>query len=153
MPSSTAATLPRFVYVGAYTGPGKAEGISVYRLDAQHGGLSHAHTVTGVESPSFLALDPQQRFLYAANEAGSDGSVSAFAVDQETGGLRYVGHEPTQGQTPRNFNIDPTGTFLLAANQNSNTIVSFRIDPEQGRLTPTGQVTETPAPVCIIFGT
>jgi 6-phosphogluconolactonase len=55
------------------------------------------------------------------------------------------------GKTPRNFAIDPTGKFLLAANQESNKIVIFRIDPTTGALSPTGEVTEAPAPVCITF--
>jgi 6-phosphogluconolactonase len=55
------------------------------------------------------------------------------------------------GKTPRNFAIDPTGKFLLAANQESNNIVVFRIDAVTGALSPTGDTVEVPAPVCIIF--
>jgi 6-phosphogluconolactonase len=55
------------------------------------------------------------------------------------------------GKTPRNFSIDPTGKFLLAANQESNNIVIFRIDPTTGALSPNGEVTEVPAPVCMTF--
>ncbi|MCY3749759.1 MAG: beta-propeller fold lactonase family protein, partial [Chloroflexi bacterium] len=55
----------------------------------------------------------------------------------------------TQGQTPRNFAIDPSGTWLLAANQDTNTIVTFRIDPQTGHLHPTGPITQIPNPVCI----
>jgi 6-phosphogluconolactonase len=62
-----------------------------------------------------------------------------------------MGHESTQGKTPRSFGIDPAGRFLLAANQDSDTIVAFRIDPRTGRLRPTGAVTEAPTPVCIKF--
>ena len=55
---------------------------------------------------------------------------------------------------PRHFAIDPTGRFLLAENQGSDTIVPFRIDQKTGRLTPTGQVVEgVGAPVCIKFVT
>jgi 6-phosphogluconolactonase len=58
---------------------------------------------------------------------------------------------PTMGKTPRHFAIDPTGKFLLAANQESNNIVIFRIDSTTGALTPTGEIAEAPAPVCITF--
>src|SRR3712207_7532134 len=51
------------------------------------------------------------------------------SVDPSTGRLTLVGHTPTGGKTPRNFAIDPTGAFLLAANQNSDSVVTFRIDP------------------------
>ncbi|MFB3133349.1 MAG: lactonase family protein, partial [Rhodothermales bacterium] len=59
------------------------------------------------------------------------------------------GHESTQGKTPRNFAIDPTGGFLLAANQDTDTLVTFRIDGPTGALVPTGHVTDVPTPVCI----
>jgi len=74
-----------------------------------------------------------------------------FAVDADNGRLTLVEHEPTQGKTPRNFGVDPTGRFLLACNQGSDTIVSFRIDPETGALTPTGHQLDVPAPVCVKF--
>ena len=62
-----------------------------------------------------------------------------------------MGHQSTQGGTPRNFAIDPSGEYLLVANQDSDTIVSFRIDGESGALEPTGAVTEIPMPVCLRF--
>ena len=60
-----------------------------------------------------------------------------------------MGHEPTLGKTPRDFTIDRTGTLLLAANQDSDTVVSFWIDQETGALTPTGHVAAVPTPVCL----
>jgi 6-phosphogluconolactonase len=57
----------------------------------------------------------------------------------------------TGGKTPRNFAIDPSGSFLLAANQNSDSIATFSIDRSSGRLTKTGRSLETPQPVCLKF--
>ncbi len=94
-------------------------------------------------------LTPDGKFLYATNR-GHD-SLAIFSVDPATGKLNLVGHQSTQGQTPRNFAIDSTGTFLLVANQDSGTIVSFRIDSNTGELSPTGQVTEIAVPMCIQF--
>jgi 6-phosphogluconolactonase len=59
--------------------------------------------------------------------------------------------ESTQGRTPRAFGIDPSGTFLLAANQRSDSVVVFRIDQKTGQLTPTGARIEVGAPVCVKF--
>ena len=67
------------------------------------------------------------------------------------GTLTPIGHTPTGGRTPRNFAIDPSGRFLFAANQNSDTVVTFRLDEATGQLTPTGQVTNIPSPVCLKF--
>jgi 6-phosphogluconolactonase len=72
-----------------------------------------------------------------------------YRIAPESGRLSLVEIEPAQGKTPRNFFIDPTGMFLLAENQSSGTIVAFRIDQENGGLSPTGHAIEIPAPVCI----
>jgi len=74
-----------------------------------------------------------------------------FAVDPASGALTSAGWAPTQGKTPRNFNIDPAGRFLIAANQDSDTLVVFRIERESGALVPTGQTVNVPAPVCVVF--
>jgi 6-phosphogluconolactonase len=58
---------------------------------------------------------------------------------------------PTQGNMPRGFGIDPTGTYLLAAHQRSDSVVVFRIDRASGRLTPTGHTVELGSPVCVKF--
>ena len=47
---------------------------------------------------------------------------------------------PSGGKKPRNFEIDPGGSYLIAANQNSNNVVVFKIDQQTGHLTPTGEV-------------
>ena len=51
----------------------------------------------------------------------------------------------------RNFAIDPTGAYLFAANQDSDNVVVFRIDGKSGKLSPTGDILDAFAPVCVIF--
>lgn len=87
------------------------------------------------------------RFLYCSNR-GHD-SIGIFAFDRKHG-LTAAGHEKTRGRTPRNFGIDPTGSFLLVANQNSDNLVVFRRDESAGRLSVASQV-EVPSPVCVKF--
>ncbi|MGH2367131.1 MAG: lactonase family protein, partial [Chloroflexota bacterium] len=143
----------RFVYVLNEI----ASTLSAFAYDPERGTLQMLETVStlpegfaGRNSTAQIVVHPSGRFVYGSNR-GHD-SIAIFAIAQDTGKLTALGHESTQGQTPRNFNVDPTGTFLLAANQNTNTIVTFRIEQEKGTLTPTGQVTETPSPVCLVFG-
>lgn len=130
--------------------------LSALAYDKVDGGLRELQTVstlpagyTGPVSCGDVHVHPNGRFVYGSNR-GHD-SLVIFAIDPEQGTLSLVGHEPTQGRTPRNFALDPAGRFLLAANQDSSTIVTFRVDAETGRLTPTGQTIEVPAPVCIQF--
>jgi 6-phosphogluconolactonase len=91
------------------------------------------------------------KFLYASNRAEAN-NISVFSISAFDGRLTGVGQQSTLGKTPRNFCLDPTGKFLLAANQNSNNIVVFRIDPLTGMPVPTGQTLSIPSPVCIVFG-
>lgn len=130
--------------------------ITSYRYDQAKGLL------TPIESKSTLPSDfqgpnttaevrvhPNGKFVYGSNR-GHD-SIAIFAVDPATGRLTPRGHTSTQGKTPRNFNIDDHGKFLLAANQNTNNVVAFRINDE-GSLTPTGSSVTVPSPVCVLFG-
>ena len=105
---------------------------------------------TGTSATAQLQIDRAAKFLYASNR-GAD-SIAVFAIDPAKGTLTLVAHVPTQGKTPRDFNLDPTGGYLFAANQNSDNVVLFRVDPKTGRLTPAGQVVEhVPEPTCVVF--
>lgn len=136
-----------FVYVGAYTGPGKAEGITVYRLeDPASGRLTHVQTVSGVDNPSFVALDPAQRFLYAVSEVqGSDGrsggGVSAFAIDPLTGQLAFLNRQPSGGAGPCHVTVHPSGRYALVANYGSGHVAALPIQ-ENGQL---GEATDVVA--------
>jgi 6-phosphogluconolactonase len=101
----------------------------------------------GPNSCADLQLTPSGRWLYGSNR-GHD-SIVIYGIDQETGKLSYVGHEPTRGKNPRSFAIDPTGAFLLAANQSSDNLVAFRINEKNGRLDATGENVNVPTPVCV----
>ncbi|MGC1636025.1 MAG: beta-propeller fold lactonase family protein, partial [Candidatus Acidiferrales bacterium] len=76
-------------------------------------------------------------------------SIAVFAVDHAKGTLTLVEFVPTGGRTPRNFAIDPSGQWLVAANQDSNNIVTFRINTKSGRLTPAGQSIEVNSPTMV----
>jgi 6-phosphogluconolactonase len=97
-----------------------------------------------------IEVHPTGRFVYGSNR-GHD-SITLFAVDGATGGLRLIGHRTTEGATPRNFVISPDGRFLLVANQDSDTIVTMPIDAETGELGPRASVAQVPTPVCLKFG-
>jgi 6-phosphogluconolactonase len=120
------------VYIGTYT-TGKSEGIYLYRLNLSSGELKHAATAKGVVNPSFLALAPNRRYLYAVNEvedfAGKkSGAVSAFAVDQKTGELRWLNQQATMGANPCYVEVDGSGRFVLIANYTGGNVTVFPIE-------------------------
>jgi 6-phosphogluconolactonase len=74
-----------------------------------------------------------------------------FEIDPGTGKLSVIGWESTLGEWPRGMNIDPSATFLYAANQNIDSIVVFRIQRSNGKLKFSALV-HTPTPVDVEFG-
>ena len=97
-----------------------------------------------------IHVAPRGRYLYASNR-GDANSLAIYSIDSTSGKLTLKGFESTQGKTPRNFMIDPTGHWLLVANQRSDNIVVFRIDPATGLLKSAGKQLSVPAPVCLVM--
>ena len=125
------------IYVGTYT-RGKSKGIYVYRLDPGSGALEYASKATGLNNPSFLAIDPEQRYLYAVNEIGESagrpsGAVSAFSIDPGTGELTFLNQESSQGTGPCHLSVDKTGRFVLVTNYASGSVSVLPIQSD-GRL-------------------
>ncbi|HLK19843.1 MAG TPA: lactonase family protein [Bryobacteraceae bacterium] len=130
--------------------------IITFSYDAKAGSLSELQTVStlpadfkGENDTAEIRVHPSGKFVYGSNRGHN--SIAVFAVDSKTGTLKMIETVPTQGKTPRGFNIDPTGNFLIAANQGSKSIVEFRIDQSTGRLKPTGEVLQAFTPVDITF--
>ncbi|HMK03253.1 MAG TPA: lactonase family protein [Ferruginibacter sp.] len=94
-----------------------------------------------------IHVSPDGKFLYASNR-GNANNIAIFKIRQN-GKLVVVGHQSALGKTPRNFNLDPSGNYLLAANQNSDEIVVFKRDKETGLLTDTQQRIKVGRPVCL----
>lgn len=88
------------------------------------------------------------KFLYASNR-GESNTIGIYKIDQKNGTLTLVGHQSTLGKTPRNFNFDPSGNFLLVANQNSDDIIIFKVDKKTGLLTDSGKKISAGNPVCV----
>jgi 6-phosphogluconolactonase len=109
-----------WVYVGTYTQRG-SKGIYRLELDLATGKLSSAELAAKTTAPSFLALHPTGRFLYAVNEVKdfggkSSGAVSAFARDPRTGNLTFLNQKPSGGADPCHLVVDRKGKHVLAAN-------------------------------------
>jgi 6-phosphogluconolactonase len=109
---------------------------------------SHPAGYTGSIGSADIHISPNGKYLYASNR-GDANSIAIFTIDPLTGKLTVKGFQPTLGKTPRNFIIDPTGHWLLVANQDGSNVVIFKIDPQTGLLNPTGKQLSIPAPVCL----
>jgi len=125
------------VYVGTYTGKG-SKGIYAYRFDPATDQLSSLGLAAETVNPSFLAVDPTRRFLYAVNEISqyegrSGGGVSAFAIAAETGKLTFLNEVPSGGAGPCHVSVDKTGRYALVANYGGGSVAVFPI-LKDGRL-------------------
>ena len=134
---------PNLVYVGTYTRSGSGKGIYLFRHDPESGRLTQV-SVTEDRDPSFLALDPSKRFLFAVNEhrehAGEGhGHVASYAVDQDTGHLTLLNRQTTHGGEPCHLTTDPAGRNLIVVNHEHGSVAVFPIDPD-GRLRPATHV-------------
>lgn len=106
---------------------------------------------TDFKGESFCAdihLSADGKFLYGSNRG--ENTIVVFAVNQENGRLTTVGRTSVNGDWPRNFAIDPSGNYLLVANQRSSNITVFRRDVEKGTLTFLNEF-EMGSPVCLVF--
>jgi 6-phosphogluconolactonase len=102
----------------------------------------------GTVGSADIHVSPDGKFLYASNR-GQSNTIAIFSINQQSGELTLVGHQSTLGKTPRNFNFDPGGNFLLVANQDSDNIVIFKRNKTTGLLTDTGKKIDIGNPVCI----
>ncbi|MFT3904077.1 MAG: lactonase family protein [Niabella sp.] len=93
-----------------------------------------------------IHLSPEGKFLYISQRG--DNSIQIFKV-KKCGKLKFLSAVSTQGKNPRNFSIDPSGNFLLAANQNTHDIVVFKRNTKTGLLTDTGKRILVGKPVCL----
>jgi 6-phosphogluconolactonase len=144
------------------------------RLDSLQRLFTHDAGTKGPYRSADIHVTADGRWLYASNRE-PESNIAVFCIDRTTGLLTAVGakttngmaamageemktttgsltagyYQPTLGKEPRNFVLDPTGRFLLVANQLSNTIVIFRIDGRRGMLQPTGETIPVPSPTCL----
>lgn len=124
-----------WVYVGTYT-HGESRGIYVCRLDLATGRLSGPELAAEVASPSFLAIHPSGKYLYAVGETGGGniaGGVHAFAIESQGGQLQHLNTQPSGGAGPCHLVVDAAGRNVLVANYGGGSVAVLPIE-QDGRL-------------------
>jgi 6-phosphogluconolactonase len=137
--AATPAKHSYLMYVGTYTEQGsKSKGIYAYRVDPDSAEVMPIGLAAETLNPSFLAVHPNHRFLYAVNEVGDykgqkSGAVSAFAIDQATGKLTLLNQVASRGADPCYITVDKTGKYVLVANYTGGSVAVFPVTAD-GRL-------------------
>ncbi len=130
-----AASAPgEWVYVGPYT-RGSSKGIYRLSFNPQSGALGEPVLAAQTANPSFLALHPSQRFLYAVGElpefmGEKAGAVTAYALKPETGELRQLNTVSSKGGGPCHIVVSPSGKFVVVANYGGGSTACYRIAPD-----------------------
>jgi len=109
---------------------------------------THPKEYSGAIGSADIHTSPDGKFLYVSNR-GEENTITIFSINNMTGKLKLQGFQSTMGKTPRNFIIDPTGNYLLVANQETDNIVIFRRNRKTGLLSATGKQVYVPKPVCL----
>ena len=143
LPSLAEGEKPRkfWVFVGTYTGaPNNSKGIYRFDFDPATGQLTHRALAAETKNPSFLAIHPNNRLLYAVGEletfqGKNSGAISAFAIDPKTGNLKLLNQRPSGGAGPCHLIVDKEGKHALAANYSGGSVCVLPIDGD-GRLGP-----------------
>lgn len=108
----------QYLIVGTYTRPktkNPSEGIYIYKFNTTTGDFSTVSKATDINNPSFLAVSPDQKFVYAVSET-SDGSVTVYSFDKKLGNLTKLNTQSSGGADPCHISIDKTGKWVLVGN-------------------------------------
>ncbi|MCM3568254.1 lactonase family protein [Neobacillus mesonae] len=98
---------------------------------------------------SAIHISSDGRFVYAGNRGHN--SIAVFSVNQATGELSFVEQVSSEGDWPRDFDLDPSEKFIVGSNQESGNLVLYKRDQESGRLTLISSNSKVPYPVCVKF--
>jgi 6-phosphogluconolactonase (cycloisomerase 2 family) len=129
-----AAAKRTLAYVGTYTGAvgagSNGEGIYLFEMNEATGELTNRRLVAKTPDPSWIAIHPSKKFLYAVNEVSdfhrNSGSVSAFAIDA-SGDLTALNVVSSEGAGPCYLSIDTAGKFVFVANYGGGTVAALPI--------------------------
>ena len=127
------------VAVGTYTRT-TSDGIYVCEFDGETGELEPVSSIAGAENPSFLALHPNGRWLYATSEVEEfegrrQGALYAYDIDADAGRLSLMNVVGSGGAGPCHASVDATGRYLLAANYHGGSVCVAPIS-DDGSLEP-----------------
>lgn len=122
------------LYVGTYS-KGGSEGVYVIELDRENKSSKILQTVHDKQNPTFLAVHPNQEFLYVAYREGEDetdknGTITAYRIDQNTGKLSPLNSFSSMGDSPCHVSVDPTGRMLFVSNYRGGNLAAYRINPD-----------------------
>jgi 6-phosphogluconolactonase len=115
--------------IGTYT-KGKSKGIYVYRFYAETGRMAYLNEIDGVDNPSYLTVSSNNKFVYAVNEIGKKGEVSAFTFEPKLGKLVFINKQPSEGADPCYVAVDKDQKNVFVANYSSGSLAVLPVNKD-----------------------
>jgi 6-phosphogluconolactonase len=131
---------------------------TTFAYDAEAGKLTEVETVSTLPaadrdkkgfSTAETVVHPNGKFVYVSNRTHD--TLAVFQCDPATGKLTLLQNVSVEGKIPRNFNLDPSGNWMIVALQDSGYAAVFKVDPEKGTVTFTGKKVPVGGAVCVRF--
>jgi 6-phosphogluconolactonase len=122
-------------YVGTYT-KGESKGIYAFTLDTKAGQITDIRVAAELDTPSYLNISKDNRYLYSIVKEGETGGVAAFAVNAQTGKLTLLNTQLRAGSPPCHVSTDSNTRFVFSTNYHKGEVVSYLTNPENGTLNP-----------------
>jgi 6-phosphogluconolactonase len=136
-----------------YYATANGEGVAAFAFDEATGRTSPLGVTTGIDNPTFIAVSPDGRTLYATSEVfgWNEGTVTAYAIDHSSGRLDYLNKQPARGSITAQLSFDRTGKYLLLVNYGmgpvtqkpNRSIVVFPLLPDGSIGAPIAEATHT----------
>lgn len=131
------------MFAGTYTRTGRSKGIYSFEVNGNSGAAKQTHVTEGISNPSFLAVHPNRKFLYAVAEVGESsgvpgGALYAYSLNSKTGELTRINQQSTGGPGPCHVSVDATGKFAIVANYSGGSVCVLPIE-DDGSLKPRSQ--------------
>ena len=119
-----------YMLVGTYTSQEGSKGIYVYKLDTDTG-RSDSVSMVEVANPSYVAISPDEKFVYSVGENGKDDSFAhSFSFDKKSGQLTLLNSQFTNGSSPAYITLDAQGRNVFTANYGEGSISQFNINTD-----------------------
>jgi 6-phosphogluconolactonase len=123
------------VYIGTYTTKQESKGIYAMNFNPATGEFTPIGLAAETKDPSFVAVHPDGKHLYAVNEIGDyngekSGAISSFEIDRKTGKLKFLNQVSTHGAGPCYVSLDKTNRFVLVANYDGGSVATFQIESD-----------------------
>ncbi len=127
--------------------PGDQGGIQAYQLNTETGSITPIHRTAGISSPFFIAVSPDQKFLYSIDAKNFGGTepeqVAAFRLESGNGKLTLLNRQSTQGTASCYLEVDQTGKSVLVANYSSGNVASYTVQADGSLSAPVSFVQHT----------